>query len=80
MRRLIQLVTEGIDDTMQFFRDLDAQAGGYREPEEFELYHDGRLKFIGTHDECIDYIMNHQSHTVDDALDHGGWEIGRFNG
>ena len=73
-------MTEGIDDTMQFFRDLDTQAKGYHEPEEYEVRRDGDLVFIGTHDECIDYILHHQTHSVDDALTNGGWEIGRFNG
>ena len=36
---------------------------------------DGKMLFGGTADECFEFILDHQGHSVQYALEHGGYKI-----
>lgn len=46
--------------------------------EQIELYRvtrDDKSKFVGTHNQCFEYILKHQSQSVEWAIKHEGWAI-----
>lgn len=40
--------------------------------------YDGAVRFVGTDDECFEFILRSQGQSVDYALAHGGWGIEPF--
>ncbi|OAH23780.1 hypothetical protein AX289_25150 [Methylorubrum populi] len=47
-------------------------------PEIKSVVHDGAVRFVGTDDECFDFILRKQGQSVTYALAHGGWAIEPF--
>lgn len=43
--------------------------------ETFRVYLDGKKLFIGTGDECFEFILRHQSFSVNYATTYGGYSI-----
>ena len=47
-------------------------------PDVKSVTYDGAVRFVGTDDECFEFILRSQGQSVDYALAHGGWGIEPF--
>ncbi|GJD90896.1 hypothetical protein BHAOGJBA_4440 [Methylobacterium hispanicum] len=47
-------------------------------PDRKAVVHEGEVRFVGTDDECFEFILGHQGQSVQYALAHGGWAIESF--
>lgn len=47
-------------------------------PDLSSVLHEGALRFVGTDDECFEFILRRQGQSVAYALAHGGWAIEPF--
>lgn len=47
-------------------------------PDQKAVVHEGQVRFVGTDDECFEFILGNQGQSVHYALAHGGWTIESF--